>query len=132
MYFRHRCVRVAGVAHPQRGFVGFLPAAVCAQEHGQLAVYLHQLEGDAVGGQVPGGHTLFYQRVGILGGIGGEQQQMDPRVAGGVLGCQHRQYMGRAGRLPAVDHGIWIVFRIAIDIIEKLEYNQIKTRGGGP
>lgn len=127
MHFRHRCVRVAGVKHPQRGFVGFLPAAVGAQEHRQLAVHLHQLEGDAVGRQVPGGHALFYQRVGILGGIGGEQQQMDTRIVGGLLGCQHRQHMGRAGRLPAVDHGIWIVFRIVIDILKKLEYNRIKS-----
>ena len=127
MHFRHRGIRIAGVKHPQRGFVGFLPAGVGAQEHGQFAVHLHQLEGDAVGRQVPGGHTLFYQRVGILGGIGGEQQQIDPRVAGGVLGRQHRQYMGRAGGLPAVDHGIWIVFRFLIDILKRMEYNRIKS-----
>lgn len=60
MYFRHRGIRIAGVKHPQRGFVGFLPAAVGAQEHGQFAVHLHQLEGDAVGGQIPGGDALFY------------------------------------------------------------------------
>ena len=127
MYFRHRCVRVAGVEHPQRGFVGFLPAAVGAQEHRQFAVHLHQLEGDAIGGQVPGGDAFLHEGIGVLGGIGGEQQHMDPRVAGSVLRRQHRQYMGRTGRLPAVDHDIWIVFRFLIDILKRLEYNQIKS-----
>ena len=80
MHFRHRCVRVAGVEHSQRWFVGSPSAAVGAQEHGwfainrywlvrswRLACYTARTGGGKQSGG-PGGPSVFYLRINTAPG----------------------------------------------------------------